>query len=462
MNGTFVGLGIGRAHEEIACGNSGEIWSGYKGHRGSNKAVWVASAVTGFIKSQYSPAMTSPLTGITILDLTRVLSGPYCTMLLADMGARVVKVEQPDRATTRAHWGPPFLGGESAYFLSINRNKESVTLDFKQPEGRALLDRLDREGRRPRRELPARNAGALGLDYETLAPCHPRLIYCSISGFGQTGPAAIEPGYDAVLQAEGGLMSITGAPTGRRSRGRRDRGHRDRHVRGAGHPAGAHARERTGRGQQVDVSMLDSVAALLTYQAGIHFATGRRRCGSGNRHPTIVPTNLCRIRRRVRAGRRQRRAVAALLRSGRRSIPRRRFATIRQRVTGLCRTAGPSSPIELASATPRALDRAARLRRRPVRIGPRSPAASPIRNSRPATWSADAPTPPTDDFRELGTPTKLSDTPAAVRAAPPTPRSAYGLGAGAGPGPRRRGHRPAAGHGGGLMEFPPFASIFSS
>src|SRR6185436_4818353 len=200
------------AHQEIAGGNSGEIGCGYKRHRAS------ASAATRLRRDQFRrkasivKRMTSPLNGITILDLTRVLSGPYCTMLLADMGARVIKIEQPRNGDDTRHWGPPFLGTESAYFLSINRNKESVTLDFKQPEGRALLDQLIAKSDVVVENFRPGALGRLGLDYAALAPQHPRLIYCSISGFGQTGPRRKEPGYDAVLQGEGGLMSITGSP----------------------------------------------------------------------------------------------------------------------------------------------------------------------------------------------------------------------------------------------------------
>src|ERR1700736_3820493 len=151
-----------------------------------------------------------PLEGVTILDLTRVLSGPYCTMLLADMGARVIKIEQPGKGDDTRGWGPPFLEGESAYFLSINRNKESVTLDFKQPEGRAILDRLISKSDVIVENFRPGTLAKLGLDYRALAPGHPRLVCCSISGFGQNGPRSAEPGYDAVMQAEGGLMSITG------------------------------------------------------------------------------------------------------------------------------------------------------------------------------------------------------------------------------------------------------------
>src|SRR5688572_16991478 len=154
------------------------------------------------------------LHGITVLDLTRVLSGPYCTMMLADMGARVIKIEQPGKGDDTRGWGPPFIAGESAYFLSINRNKQSVTLDFKTPEGRAVLDRLLAVTDVLVENFRPGTLTKLGLDYESVAEAHPRLVYCSISGYGQTGPRRREPGYDAVMQGEGGLMSITGSSDG--------------------------------------------------------------------------------------------------------------------------------------------------------------------------------------------------------------------------------------------------------
>src|SRR3984893_2287008 len=126
------------------------------------------------------------LDGVTVLDLTRVLSGPYCTMVLADMGARVIKIEQPRKGDDTRGWGPPFLHGESAYFLSINRNKESVTLDFKTDDGRALLEQLVARSDVLVENFRPGTLGKLGLDYDTLAPHHPRLVYCSVSGFGQT------------------------------------------------------------------------------------------------------------------------------------------------------------------------------------------------------------------------------------------------------------------------------------
>jgi formyl-CoA transferase/CoA:oxalate CoA-transferase len=237
------------------------------------------------------PAESSgPLAGLTVIDLTRVLSGPYCTMLLADMGARVIKVEQPGRGDDTRAWGPPFINGESAYFLSINRNKESLTLNLKQAGARRVLDELlDRadvlvENYRP---------GAmerLGLGYEDIAARWPRLVYCSISGFGQSGPRRDEPGYDAVVQAEGGLMSITGAADGPPFRlGVAISDIVSGMFAAHGITLALLARERTGRGQRVDIGMLDATAALLTYQAAIYFATGAAPRRMGNRHPTIVP-----------------------------------------------------------------------------------------------------------------------------------------------------------------------------
>ena len=232
----------------------------------------------------------APLDGITVLDLTRVLSGPYCTMLLADMGARVIKVEQPGRGDDTRAWGPPFVQGESAYFMSINRNKESVTLDFKRREGRALLDRLIAKADVVIENFRPGTLARQGLDYASLAAKHPALVYCSISGFGQNGPKRDRPGYDAVVQAEGGLMSVTGSADGPPYRlGVAIADLVAGLLAAQGVTLALFARTRTGRGQHVDISMLDGVAALLSYQAGIFFATGDAPRRMGNRHPTIVP-----------------------------------------------------------------------------------------------------------------------------------------------------------------------------
>lgn len=232
----------------------------------------------------------TPLDGIHVLDLTRVLSGPYCTMLLADMGARVIKVEQPGKGDDTRAWGPPFQGAESAYFLSVNRNKESVTLDFKHPDGRRVLDALIARADVLVENFRPGTLDKLGLDGASLTARHPRLVYCSISGFGHTGPRKKEPGYDAVMQGEAGLMSITGPSDGSAYRlGVAIADVATGMFAAQGITAALFARERTGRGQVVDIGMLDSVAALLTYQAGIYFATDAAPRRLGNRHPTIVP-----------------------------------------------------------------------------------------------------------------------------------------------------------------------------
>jgi crotonobetainyl-CoA:carnitine CoA-transferase CaiB-like acyl-CoA transferase len=236
------------------------------------------------------PAEDPPLAGVTIVDFTRVLSGPYCTMLLADMGARVIKVEQPGRGDDTRGWGPPFVKGESAYFLSINRNKESLTLDLKHPASGEILDALLARADVLVENFRPGTMERLGLGYDAVAARYPRLVYCSISGFGQTGPRSSEPGYDAVMQGEAGLMSITGAADGPPFRLGVAIADIVSGMFGAqGIAMALLARVRSGRGQRVDVGMLDSTAALLTYQAGIYFATGATPGRMGNRHPTIVP-----------------------------------------------------------------------------------------------------------------------------------------------------------------------------
>lgn len=234
--------------------------------------------------------MSPPLAGVVVVDLTRVLSGPYCTMMLADLGARVIKIEQPRTGDDTRGWGPPFVHGESAYFMSVNRNKESVTLDFKHPRGRAILDRLVATADVLVENFRPGALGKLRLDYASLSDTHPRLVYCSVSGFGHTGPRRHEAGYDAVMQAEGGLMSITGTPdAGPTKVGVAIADIATGMFAAQGITAALFHRERAGRGQLVDVAMLDSVAALLTYQSGIYFANDAPPPPLGNRHPTIAP-----------------------------------------------------------------------------------------------------------------------------------------------------------------------------
>jgi crotonobetainyl-CoA:carnitine CoA-transferase CaiB-like acyl-CoA transferase len=206
------------------------------------------------------------------------------------MGARVIKIEHPSHGDDTRAWGPPFVGGESAYYLSVNRNKESVGLNFKTDEGRALLERLIARADVLVENFRPGTLDAAGFGYAALAARYPRLIYVSISGFGQTGPRRREAGYDAVAQAEGGLMSITGPADGPAVR---------LGVAIADIAAGMFAfqglllaliaRATTGAGQLVDVSLLDSTAALLTYQASRYLAAGEVPSRTGNRHMTIAP-----------------------------------------------------------------------------------------------------------------------------------------------------------------------------
>ena len=232
----------------------------------------------------------APLSGVTVVDFSRVLSGPYCTMLLADMGARVIKIEQPGRGDDTRAWGPPFVEGESAYFLSVNRNKESVTLDLKHPASIAIVHRLlDRADVLIENFRPG-TIDRLGLGYGSIARRWPRIVYCSISGFGQTGPRRDEAGYDAIAQAEGGLMSITGDANGPPYRlGVAISDIVTGMFAMQGIVLALFGREKTGRGQHVDVGLLDATASLLTYQASYYFATGRPAPRLGNRHPTISP-----------------------------------------------------------------------------------------------------------------------------------------------------------------------------
>lgn len=231
-----------------------------------------------------------PLHGITVLDFTRVLSGPYCTMALGDLGARVIKLEHPGRGDDTRRWGPPFMGDESAYFLSVNRNKESVAIDFKKPGGLEVVQRLLATADVVVENFRPGTLDALGLDAASVTATHPRVVYCSISGYGQTGPRREEPGYDAVMQAEGGLMSVTGAADGPPYRlGVAIVDIVSGMFAAQGVLAALVARHTTGRGQVVDIGMLDATAALLTYQAGNLFATGIAPGRLGNRHPTIAP-----------------------------------------------------------------------------------------------------------------------------------------------------------------------------
>jgi crotonobetainyl-CoA:carnitine CoA-transferase CaiB-like acyl-CoA transferase len=234
--------------------------------------------------------MNPALTGIRIIDFTRALAGPYCTMLLADMGAEVVKIEMPGTGDDSRGWGPPFVGSESAFYLSINRNKKSIALDLKQEAARDIALRLIGtadivvEGNRP--GVMKR----LRLDYESVRRQNPALIYCSISAFGQTGPYAERAGYDQVLQGYGGIMGLTGEPDGRPLKvGVSITDLTTGMFAVIGIMTALYQRQQSGRGQYIDAAMLDGQVSWLTYQAQRYWATGEIPKRSGAGHGLIVP-----------------------------------------------------------------------------------------------------------------------------------------------------------------------------
>jgi len=232
----------------------------------------------------------APLSDVVVVDLSRVFAGPYCTMMLGDMGATVIKVEQPGKGDDTRQFGPPYVAGESAYYLGLNRNKYSITLDFNNPEHKKrLLEIVSSatvlvENFRP---------GALkrqGLDYESLRAINPGLIYCSISGYGQDGPYAMRPGYDFVAQAESGVMSVTGEVDGEPQR--------------VGSPvadnsagmfacisilAALYVRKSTGQGQHIDISLFEAAVSLLGNVSANYLISGEEAQRLGNGHPNIVP-----------------------------------------------------------------------------------------------------------------------------------------------------------------------------
>jgi formyl-CoA transferase len=225
-----------------------------------------------------------------VVDLTRVLSGPYCTMQLGDMGAEVIKVEAPGKGDDTRAFAPPYQGDQAAYFLSINRNKKSITLDMKSAAGKEVLWRLI-----DRSDILVENfrPGAmerLGFGYQAVGKRRPAMVYASISGFGQTGPERDRPGYDVIIQGEAGIMDITGPQDGAPYKvGVAVADLVSGLYATQGVLAALYAAKATGKGQHVDISMYEAVASLLTFNAGIYFATGEPPRRRGNAHPTIVP-----------------------------------------------------------------------------------------------------------------------------------------------------------------------------
>ena len=233
--------------------------------------------------------MTSPLSGLVVLDLSRILAGPYCTMVLGDLGAEVLKVESPHGDDSRA-WGPPFVEGESAYFLAVNRNKKSICINLKRASGRDLLHRLARKADVLVENFRPGTLDRLGFSYETIQSARPEIIYCSISGYGHTGRLKQRPGYDAVMQGEGGWMSLTGEPDGPPLKvGASLADIFTGTMAAQGILAALYQRTATGMGQKVDVALFDSVLATLCYQAQGYLLTGDLPERLGNRHPSLSP-----------------------------------------------------------------------------------------------------------------------------------------------------------------------------
>ncbi|MBN1222250.1 MAG: CoA transferase [Candidatus Aminicenantes bacterium] len=238
----------------------------------------------------------SVLDNIRVIDLTQALAGPYCTMMLGDMGAEIIKVEQPGSGDQSRGWGPPFLKGESTYFLAINRNKKSLTLDLKPEEGKAIMHKLVSKADVFVTNLPRQSSRQkTGVDSSTLMKLNPRLVYVSITGYGMTGPDAERPGYDVISQGESGLMSLTGAPEAGPVRYPIPLADMTAGVYAALGVMGALlAREKNGRGQVLDISLLESQSAWLAILASGYLNADKKPQRLGNLHPNIAPYEVFR------------------------------------------------------------------------------------------------------------------------------------------------------------------------
>ena len=239
--------------------------------------------------------MSGPLSGTRVIDLTRALAGPYCTLLLGDMGADVVKIELPGSGDETRQWGPPFIDGESSYFLSVNRNKRSVTLDLKSQSGLEALRRLISTADVLVENFRPGTMERLGLGYEEARKLNASLVFCAVSGFGQTGPRARQPAYDAILQGMGGVQFLSGEADGGPTRVGVPIADITAGMFAAYAVVSAlywRAQDPERRGQFIDASMLGGQVGLLTYQAGRYFATGEAPSRIGNRHASIAPYEM--------------------------------------------------------------------------------------------------------------------------------------------------------------------------
>jgi crotonobetainyl-CoA:carnitine CoA-transferase CaiB-like acyl-CoA transferase len=370
-----------------------------------------------------------PLEGLRVVDLTRALAGPFCTMMLGDLGADVIKVERPSHGDESRGWGPPFVGqpygpypGESAYFLAANRNKRSITVNLKSDEGQEIVRRLAANSDALVENFRTGTLDEVGLGYDAMREVNPRLVYCSISGYGRTGPYAERPGYDFVIQAEGGMMGITGPEEGAPYR--------------VGIPivditagmfaatailAALRARDLSGEGQLIDLSLLDSQAALLTNVASNYLIGGEPHRRLGNAHPNITPYEAFRARDRwfalAAANNRQWSALCQ-------AISRPELATDPRFADNGARVAHRAELRAILDEAFQARDAGewlAALRQAGLPCGPINTVPEvfnhPQAEAREMVLEAEHPTAGTLHFP--GFPYKLSETPAALRQPPP-------------------------------------------
>ncbi len=375
----------------------------------------------------------SALTGVRVLDMSRVLAGPWCSQTLADLGAEVIKIERPRRGDDTRDWGPPWMPDgegrptrESSYYQSANRGKYSVAIDIATAEGQELIRTLAKDSDVLIENYKAGSLAKYGLDYATLSVINPRLIYCSVTGFGQTGPRAAEPGYDFIIQGLGGLMSITGERDDLPGGGAQKVG-----VAVADLMTGLYAvvgieaallnRHRTGRGQHVDMALFDVQIATLCNQSQNYLASGRPPGRYGNAHANIVPYQVFRASDRdfVIACGNDSQFVSLCRAIGLPDLPADpRFRRNSDRVVHRAEVIGILAAHFLTGTAQEWIDR---IHPHGVPVGPINDIAQAL--DEPQVKARDMlvriPHPENADFVTVGSPIKLSDTPVTYRAPPP-------------------------------------------
>ena len=363
-----------------------------------------------------------PLDGLFVVDLSRILSGPICSMMLADMGAQVVKIEPPPYGDDTRLWGPPFVGGISTYFHSINRGKKSLGLNLKTDEGKGILWELIARADVLLENFRPGVLASLGFGYDAVKASNPRLIYCSISGFGQTGPYRDRPGYDVVAQGEGGLMDLTGYPDQPPAKvGTSISDIVTGMYASQGILLALLARQRTHKGQFIDVSLLDSTVSTLTYQSLMYLTTGKAPGRMGTRHPSIVPYECFQVKDGyVNIGVTNQKQWSAFCRVL--GLPElaadSRFATMKERLAHYDALKEVVTPLLLAMTRAEAL---AKMSAADIPVGPVNTLAETLEDPqiRAREMIQELTHPDYGPIKQLGIPVKLSDTPGLVQGAPP-------------------------------------------